>query len=140
VSRRKRFTRNLGRQLGAPLPVRTTAQWIRFEHAHEPYGIFSYLSDARANLDAALLRELEVLLVWFTDQLQAPNLLTVERFWFRCEASAHVTRAQRLAAILREAGIPIVERRTRRIPGRVRWEDHNQVAVLTYRDAPQPRR
>ena len=60
MSRRQRFTRNLGRKLGAPLPVRTTAQWIRFEHAHEPYGIFSYLSDARANLGPEAVRELAV--------------------------------------------------------------------------------
>ena len=42
MSRRKRFTRNLGRKLGAPLPQRTTNEWVRFEHASEPFGVFSY--------------------------------------------------------------------------------------------------
>src|SRR5262249_14524136 len=37
-------------------------------------------------------------------------------------------------------GFPIAERWTRRIPGKVKFEDHNQVAVLTFRDAPRPRR
>jgi hypothetical protein len=126
--------------LKSPLPVRTTVEWIRFEHENEPYGVFSYISDARANLAAESVRELNVLLGWFADHLHAPDLLTVERFWFRAEASAYVAQAQRLAQLLRAAGIPIVERRTRRVPGKVKWQDHNQVAVLTYRDAPQPRR
>jgi hypothetical protein len=140
MSRRKRYTRNLGRTLKSPLPVRTTVEWIRFEHEREPYGVFSYVSDARASLPAESVRELNAVLGWFEDHLHAPDLLTVERFWFRAEAAAYVTKAQRLAQLLRAAGIPIVERRTRRIPGKVKWQDHNQVAVLTYRDAPQPRR
>jgi hypothetical protein len=40
---RKRYTRNLGRELPSPLPVRTTTEWVRFEHEREPYGVFSYL-------------------------------------------------------------------------------------------------
>jgi len=40
----------------------------------------------------------------------------------------------------REAGIPIVERRTARVPGQVRWSDADQIAVVTYRDAPRSRR
>ncbi|MBI5480442.1 MAG: hypothetical protein HY906_16380 [Deltaproteobacteria bacterium] len=124
----------------SPLPVRTTVEWIRFEHEREPCGVFSYLSDARAALGPEASRELETLAAWFSDHLNAPDLLTVERFWFRAEATAHVAQAQKLAALLRAAGIPIIERRTRRIPGRVRWEDRHQVAVLTYRDTPQPRR
>ena len=83
MSRRKRYTRNLGRSLPEPLPVRTTAEWVRFEHAREPYGVFCYLPDVR---------------------------------------SAH---------------IPIVERRIRRVPGVVRFQDREQVAVLTFRDTPR---
>jgi hypothetical protein len=140
MSRRKRFTRNLGRELPSPLPVRTTVEWIRFEHEYEPYGVFSYLKEARQALSAEASRELDALRDWFVDHLHAPDLITVERFWFRIEADDYVVRARRLATILRAAGIPIVERRTRRVPGKVKWEDHNQVAVRTYRDTPQPRR
>ena len=140
MSRRKRFTRNLGRKLKSPLPVRTTVEWIRFEHENEPYGVFSYLSDARERLPAETRRELEHLRDWFADHLHVPDPLTIERFWFRSEATEYVTQARRLATILCAAGIPIIERRTRRVPGKVNWEDHNQVAVRTYRDTPQPRR
>ena len=52
MSRRKRFTRNLNRKLRSPLPIRTTVEWIRFEHEHEPYGVFSYLKEAREVLSA----------------------------------------------------------------------------------------
>jgi hypothetical protein len=140
MSRRKRYTRNLGRPLPSPKPVRITVEWIRFEHEQEPFGVFSYSNAARAALAATVCAELDELLGWFSDHLQAPDLLSVERFWFRAEASTHVMKARRLAAILGSAGIPIVERRTKRIPGKVRWEDQNQVAVLTYRDTPQSRR
>lgn len=140
MSRRKRFTRNLGRKLPSPLPARTTVEWIRFEHEHEPYGVFSYLKEARETLSAEMRGELDALRDWFVDHLDAPDLLTIERFWFRIEAEEFVDRARRLATILRAAGIPIVERRTSRVPGKVKWEDHNQVAVRTYRDTPQPRR
>jgi hypothetical protein len=140
MSRRKRFTRNLGCRLKSPLPIRTTVEWIRFEHEKEPYGVFSYLKEAHEVLSAKMRGELDALRDWFEDHLDAPDLLTIERFWFRNEAKEYVARAQRLATILRAAGIPIVERRTRRVPGKVKWEDQNQVAVRTYRDAPQPRR
>jgi len=139
MSRRKRYTRNLGRRLKSPLPARTTAEWVRFEHEHEPYGVFTYCSEARAKLPPERVEELNTLLAWFSDHLHAPDLLTIERFWFRAEASTHIAQARKLTDILTQARIPIVERRTKRIPGKVKWEDHNQVAVLTYRDAPQPR-
>ncbi|NOT29064.1 MAG: hypothetical protein HOP15_01305 [Planctomycetes bacterium] len=77
---------------------------------------------------------------WFYDNLDAPDLATLERFWFKAEAREHIERAQRLAKLARQAGIPIVERRTRRVPGKVRWQGDHQVAVFTYRDTPQPRR
>lgn len=140
MSRRQRYTRNLGRKLKSPLQVRTTSEWIRFEHEQEPYGVFSYLKEAHAYLSAELRDELDALRDWFAVHLGAPNLLTIERFWFRIEAAEYVNRARRLAEILNEAGISIIERRTRRVPGKVKWEDDNQVAVRTYRDTPQPRR
>ena len=63
--------------------------------------------------------------------------MTHERCWFRAEAVAHIEKARRLAALLVAAGIPIVERRTRRVPGKIRWEDPQQVAVFTYYDTPR---
>jgi len=116
----------------------TNALWIRFEHEREPYGVFSYLRDAAAVLPAAEHAELEELRAWFNEHLGAPEKATNERFWFRAEAGEHGTRARRMAELVRQAGFPIVERRTRRIPGKVRWEDAHQVAVITYRDAPRP--
>jgi len=47
---------------------------------------------------------------------------------------------RRLAYLVRGAGIPIVERRTTRVPGKARWEDRDQVAVITFRDAPRSRK
>ncbi len=99
----------------------TTVEWIRFEHEDEPYGVFSYVSDARGILAPKERDELETL-------------------WFCAESVEHVAQARRLAALLNQAAIPIVERRTRRVPGKVKWQDDDQVAVRTYRDTPQPRR
>jgi hypothetical protein len=142
MSRRLRFTRNLGRKLPAPLPVRATAEWVRFEHEHEPYGVFCYISEAEELLSAPERNELLSLRAWFNEHLAAPRGLDLrqERFWFCGEASDNLEKARRLALLIRYAGIPMVERRTRRVPGKVKWHDVNQVAVLTYRDAPQPTR
>ncbi len=140
MSRRKRYTRNLGRTVRSPLPVRTTIEWVRFEHAHEPFGVFSYLSDAREALSVDALSRLEEVRDWFEEHLDAPEDADVERFWFRAEAALHIEYARRLADLVVLAGIPIVERRTTRVPGKVRWQDPHQVAVLTFRDAPRPTR
>ena len=142
MSRRKRYTRNLGRAVPAPLPARVTVEWVRFEHEHEPYGVFSWLADARLKLGPEERAEIERLLRWFSEHLHAPHLddRAKDRFWFCAEAEEHVTRARRLAALVVQAGIPIVERRTTRVPGKVRWHDSHQVGVLTYRDTPRARR
>jgi hypothetical protein len=137
MSRRKRFTRNLGRELASPLPLRTTSEWVRFEHEIEPYGAFSYISDAEPLLSRERLKELHAIRSWFNEHLDAPDVLTKERFWFCAEALHYVEQAHRLSEILRSVGIPIIERRTKRVPGKVTWHDANQVAVLTYRDTPQ---
>ena len=140
MSRRKRFTRNLGRKLPTPLPVRETVEWVRFEHEREPYGVFSYISDALELLPVDGHTELLEIRDWFNEHLHAPDLLTIERFWFDARAMDYVRRARRLAELLVSVDIPIVERRTRRVPGKVTWQDHHQVAVRTYRDTPQPPR
>lgn len=140
MSRRKRYTRNLGRKPRSPLPARTTAEWVRFEHEREPFGVFSYLPEAEGALSGVARAEMQTLRSWFREQLGAPDEATMERFWFRAEAAEHIEKARRLAELVREAGIPIVEHRTQRVPGKVKWEDGHQVAVITYRDAPRPRR
>jgi hypothetical protein len=132
MSRRKRYTRNLGRRLKSPLPVRTTVEWVRFEHEREPYGVFSYLREAADLLPAEARTELRALRNWFNDKLGAPDEATMERFWFRAEAGEHIEKARRLSDLVRAAGIPIVEHRVRRVPGKVKWEDAEQVAVFTY--------
>jgi hypothetical protein len=139
MSRRKRYTRNFGRVLKEPLPVRATTEWVRFEHEREPYGIFSYRTLVRERLRGSELAEFEALVDWFFTHLDAPEEATQERFWFRGEAVLYIEKARRLMALHVAAGIPIVERRTRRVPGKIRWEDPDQVAVFTYRDAPRPR-
>lgn len=139
VSRRKRYTRNLGRTLESPTPVRVTVEWVRFEHEDEPFGVFSYLRTAEEVLSEQARDEIERLRSWFCDRLDAPDMSAIERCWFKAEASEHILRARRLAELVREAGVPVVERRTRRVPGKVRYEDDHQVALVTYRDAPQPR-
>ena len=108
----------------------------------QPYGVFSWLADARLKLGPEERAEIERLLRWFSEHLHAPHLddRAKDRFWFCAEAEEHVTRARRLAALVVQAGIPIVERRTTRVPGKVRWHDSHQVGVLTYRDTPRARR
>ncbi len=140
MTRRKRYTRNLGRKVPSPLRARTTLEWIRFEHEVDPYGVFSYLSDAKEQLGANGVAEIGLLVDWFREHLDAPDVKDLERFWFKLEATEHVERARRLAELVRSAGIPIVERRTSRVPGKIRYEDGHQVGVHMYRDAPRSRR
>jgi len=135
---RRRYTRNLGRVLPSPLPA--TVEWVRFEHRDEPFGVFSYLDDAGPKLPAEARAELAALRGWFAKHLDAPPgsyAIEKERFWFRAEAGEFVGRARRLADLVARAGIPMVERRTRELPGRVRWADPNQLAVLM---EPEPAR
>jgi hypothetical protein len=98
--------------------------------------VFSYLSDAKERRPG-LEREIDRIYDWFVRWLDAPTQLDIERFWFKAEAWSYVWRARELSTLVREAGIPIVERRIRRVPGIVRWEDREQVAVVTFRDTPR---
>ena len=140
MSRSKRFTRNLGRKLPAPKAVRTTIEWVRFEHAHKPYGVFSFLDEDSPALSPREREEFESLHAWFRKHLHAPDAAALARFWFRAEAVEHIEKARRLAKLVSSKGIPIVERRIKRVPGKVKWEDTHQAAVFTYRDTPQPKR
>ncbi|HUQ08511.1 MAG TPA: hypothetical protein VM261_38735 [Kofleriaceae bacterium] len=137
MSRRKRYTRNLGRILPTPLPVRATTEWVRFEHEAEPWGVFSYLDHAK-RAKPELSREINVELEWFNRMLDAPDHgIDLERFWFKAEAWWYIHHARELTTLVRRAGIPIVERRIARLPGIVRWQDRDQVAVVTFRDTPR---
>jgi hypothetical protein len=153
VPRGKRYTRNLGRPEVEPLPQRRPdAKYIRFEHRSERFGVFSYLSDARKEIDAEAKAELRGLMDWFNEHLDEPSRMvpfrpvgrrahryrwaeTTAVCWFREEAREHVTKARRVAAIVRSAGIPIIERCVTRIPGKLCSEDAFQIAVEAYRDA-----
>jgi hypothetical protein len=152
VPRNKRYTRNLGRREVGPIPPRRPdAKYVRFEHVSERFGVFSYVSDARDQIGDEDRAELKALMDWFNENLDAPSRMvpfrpvgrrghryrwteTTAICWFREEASEHVTRARRLAAIVRSAGIPIVERCVTRIPGKLCSEDDVQIAVEAYRD------
>lgn len=130
----------MGRALPEPLPLRATSVWLRFEHELEPYGLFSYVDEAKERLDSVHRDEIDEICAWFAQHLDAPRLFERARFWFKAEATEHVLRGRRLMELLLDAGIPIVERRTRRVPGKVRFYDQHQVAVRTFRDAPQSKR
>ena len=72
MPRSQRYTRNLGRREIGPLPPRRSdAKYIRFEHASERFGVFSYLSDAREEIDKEGRAELRALMDWFNEHLQA---------------------------------------------------------------------
>ena len=153
MPRNKRYTRNLGRREVEPLPPRRTdARYVRFEHPSERFGLFSYVGDARKEIGEDDRAELEALMDWFNEHLDAPSRMvpfrpvgrrahryrwteTTAICWFREEAAEHVIRARRVAAIVRSAGIPIVERCVTRVPGKVCSEDDVQIAVQAYRDA-----
>lgn len=124
MSSRRRYTRNLGRKLAERLPG--SVEWVRFEHATEPYGVFCYLREAAPVLPGRSAAELKRLQGWFNKHLDAPSdriEIGEARFWFRAEAMEYVGRGRRMAELVSRAGLPIVEKRTRELPGRVRWED-----------------
>jgi hypothetical protein len=139
VSRRKRYTRNLGRRLREPLP--RSEEWVRFEHELQGFGVFSYLDDARARGSSRLVARIDRLWAWFNLWLDAPsNAVKIdhEKFWFLAEAGAHVGRARRLANLVSQAGFPIRELRISPTGKRVRWEDAHQLAVSTGKSHIEP--
>ncbi len=131
---------------------------MRFEHASEVvrgvvYGPFSYLSDARARLRGDDLAALESLVRWFEENLEEPTRMVPFRdvgerrarrrrreaeaqCWFRADATVHLAHARALVALLERAGLPFVERRIARLPGKLCSEDAIQIAVVPHRDLP----
>jgi hypothetical protein len=148
VSRRKKYTRNLGRARIERVPTRGTgACYVRFAHADEPFGVFSYLGEARPALSDPDRAELKALRDWFAAHLDEPDCFVPGRprcgrashvgeptavCWFRATATEHVSRARRMTMLVRRAGIRIVEFRRDRIPGQVCSEDGEQVAVASF--------
>ncbi len=146
MSRRTRYTRNLGRERPASIPRQGTgSRFVRFVHEREPYGIFSYVSKARPRLGELERDQLEALVGWFREHLDEPSsMIPVHEpdaggddgpravCWFRASARAHVARARRLAVLLRAARIPIVERWSDVLPGRLCAEDDKQLAISPF--------
>src|SRR6185295_19665623 len=99
MSRRKRYTRNLGRRRVAPIDCDRTTEWVRFEHALDGYGLFTYVptdeeDDWQDLLDETGRAHLAELRAWFNEHLGAPALgaHARERFWFRSESADAVDR------------------------------------------------
>jgi hypothetical protein len=156
MSRRLRFTRNVGRRVPAPTPQREELRYVRFEHATEiirgvAFGPFSYVGDARKLLVGSDLAELNDVMRWFSDNLEEPERMVpfrdvgerrarrrkreaMAQCWFREDAEAHIARARELVAILGRAGFAFVERWSERLPGKLCAEDGVQIAVVPYRD------
>jgi hypothetical protein len=145
MSRRMRYTRNLGRERPPSVPRQGTgSRFVRFVHAREPYGVFSYIGDARRRLDERERDQLDALVQWFREHLDEPSSMVPVHepaaagdgpravCWFRASARAHVDRARRLAVLLRAAHIPIVERWSDVVPGRLCAEDTNQLATSPF--------
>lgn len=156
MSRRLRFTRNLGRRLPEPKPARQELGYVRFEHVSEivdglTFGPFSYIDDARGTLRGEDRAALDAVTQWFRDNLEEPERMVPFRYvgtrrarrerreamaqcWFREDAHVHIDRARELVAILGRAGFDFVDRRSARLPGKLCSEDGDLDAVLPYRD------
>jgi hypothetical protein len=148
MSRRKKYTRNLGRARAERVPIRGAGtKYIRFSHRDEPYGVFSYLRDAKPRLSDSDREELKALREWFQTHLEEPDCFVPIRVrrgraaregeptavcWFRSSATEHVNRARRMSVLVRRARIPIIELRRDRVPGQVCSEDGEQLAVASF--------
>jgi hypothetical protein len=148
VSRGKKYTRNIHRARVERVPTRGAgSRYIRFAHRDEPYGVFSYLTDAKRWLSNSDREELKALREWFQAHLEEPDCFVPIRVrrrkiardgeptavcWFHASATEHVMRARRMSMLVRRARIPIVEFRRDRVPGQVCSEDGEQLAVASY--------
>jgi hypothetical protein len=118
---------------------------------HPPYGhrtgIFktAYALWRESKLSQPDAKELRALLDWFSDNLAIPQRFAASRnpraqgteiSWVRASAHQHVSRLQRLAALIETAGIVLEELRTTR-PGYVLYQDAHQVVALPFADTPR---
>lgn len=151
MGRRLRFTRNLGRDTAEKLPRRGAgARYVRFAHPRHPFGVFSYLDDARRRLSDPDRDELNEIVGWFNANLDEPDCMVPVRVrlpgrrapatddqpsavcWFKASARQHVARARRLAILVRRAGVPIVEIWRDVVPGQICSGDAAQIAVASF--------
>ena len=150
MSRRRRYTRNLGRTTHDRVPKRGAGhRYVRFAHRTDPYGLFSYLNDARPRLSEPDRAELEAIVGWFNENLDEPDCMVPVRVaargrraendaepsavcWFKATARAHVARARRMAILVRRTGIPIVELRRDLVPGQICSGDAAQIAAASF--------
>lgn len=113
--------------------------WVVDARSRQPRGVFQSAYELADAPDVsewyrdALWEEL----FWFADHLPIPPR---ERFadgcgisWFRPDAGTSISRLWSVVAILREHGVAVRRIRTRR-PGRVLYEDSQQVVAVPWRD------
>ncbi len=147
MGRSQRYTRNLGRTPGYPVPKRGRGRrFVRFAHAREPFGVFSYLDVVRARLGDEGRAELDQLVAWFDEHLREPDSMVpvwrrvagnasdedeVAVCWFRASARQHIAQARRMAKLARQAEVPIIERWVDRLPGQICSDDAHQLAVAS---------
>lgn len=78
--------------------------------------------------------ELDEICNWFNRHLKVPRIRVPQAiFWFKPDARACLDRAWQLAWCLRRHQVHVDLIRTRR-PGRVVYEDHQQVAAIPWTD------
>jgi hypothetical protein len=135
----------MGRTRSEAVPRRGKgAAFVRFAHESEPYGVFSYLDDAKPRLNEPDREEVGALVAWFSEHLDEPATMVPARAegrgvsepsavcWFRTSARDHVRRARRLALLVRRARIPIIEWRREVVPGEICSEDAHQIATAAF--------
>ncbi len=108
----------------------------RNRDSHLPEGFFATAYKCRDALDCGSVIHtwIEEALAWFQEHLDAPEYLPERAiFWFRADSDRCQEAAWSLAHALRENGETVLVLRTRR-PGRVVWEDEDQVAAIPFRD------
>jgi hypothetical protein len=139
----------MGRAAAEVVPRRGKGtRYVRFSHATEDYGVFSYADEARRRLSDAERDELDAIIAWFSDHLEEPMCFVPVRpaprrgparepepsavCWFHASAVEHVARARRIAVLVRRARIHIVERRSDRVPGQICSEDGVQMTTASF--------
>lgn len=105
----------------------------------------AYRARRAGGLCAHERQELDDLLDWFADNLEAPvrfnrtksrgyyRRATKGVCWFKPSARQHLARMHRMAAILRNQGYHVTMTKTRK-PGYLIYEDEHQVVAEPFRD------
>lgn len=84
---------------------------------------------------AHLQLTLQAELTWFDENLRAPDIDEKRAiFWFKSSATECMAHIWSLVWLLRERGMAVFVQRVER-PGKVVYEDENQVAAVPWRDS-----